>query len=196
MRSVVRCVRKPIQLCALASVLALAGCSLPFRSSAPPPVVPQTGSELQFTTYTHPTWGYTIDTLQGASISDSRDGRTTTIAYADDTLVRGSYTTQVEVVPEIGAVTPDQMLQQAIQAVLPSPPAPSPISAGTLPGAQINYSTAKGDVCQDRNALMAAFVVNGTGYLVRVTSDALNRCNTGELPETQRIIDSFRPPAQ
>ncbi len=195
MRSV-RHIRIHIHILALVSVLALAGCSLPFRRSAPPPIVPQTGSELQFTTYTHPTWGYTIDTLQGASISDSRDGRTTTIAYGDDTLVRGSYTTQVEVVPEVGAVTPDQMLQQAIQPVISSPPAPSPISTGTLPGAQVNYSTAKGDVCQDRNALMAAFVVNGTGYLVRVTSDALNRCNTDELPETQRVIGSFQPPAQ
>jgi len=198
MRSVVRRARTYIVTTAAAGTLLLSGCSLPFfGSEAAPAIVPQSGTELQFTTYQHPEWGYTLDIPQGASVSNNRDGRVTTISYADDTIVRGSYNTQVEVVPEIGAVTAEQMLQQAVQPVISNPPSPSPLSTsdGTLSGAQINYATPKGDVCQERNALMAGFVVNGTGYLVRVTSDGLNRCDTAAIPETKRIIDSFRPPA-
>ncbi len=198
MRSVVRRARTYIVTTAAAGTLLLSGCSLPiFGAEAAPTIAPQSGTELQFTTYTHPEWGYTVDIPQGAGISHNRDGRVTTAAYADDTIVRGSYNTQIEVVPEIGAVTPGQMLQQAVQPVISNPPAPSPISTngGALPGAQIIYAAADGDVCEERNAVMAGFVVNGTGYLVRVSSDGLNRCDTAAIPETKRIIDSFRPPA-
>ncbi len=198
MKSVVRRTRTLLVTIAAAGTLILSGCSLPFfGAEAAPAIVPQSGTELQFTTYQHPDWGYTVDIPQGASISHNRDGRVTTAAYADDTLVRGSYNTQIEVVPEIGAVTAEQMLQQAVQPVISNPPAPSPISTngGTLPGAQLSYAASDGVVCEERNAVMAGFVVNGTGYLVRVTSDGLNRCDTAAIPETKRIIDSFRPPA-
>lgn len=199
MRSVVRRVHTYIAMIAVAATLVLSGCSLPFfRKEAPPAIVPQTGTALQFTTYTHPSWGYTIDIPQGASVSDNRDGRVTTIAYADDTLVRGSYNTQVEVVPNIDVPDATQLLQRAVQPVLSNPPSLSPITAnnGALPGAQLNYAAFKGSVCQQRNAVMAGFVVNGTGYLIRVTSDGLNRCDTAVLPETKHIVGSFRPPAR
>ncbi len=198
MKSVVRRTRTYLVTIAAAGTLALSGCSLPFLGGDDPaPIVPQTGTELQFTSYIHPEWGYTLDIPQGASISHNRDGRVTTAAYGDDTIVRGSYNTQIEVVPEIGDVTPEQMLQQAVQPVISNPPSPTPISTngGTLPGAQIIYAAADGNVCEERNAVMAGFVVNGTGYLVRVSSDGLNRCDTAAIPETKRIIDSFRPPA-
>jgi hypothetical protein len=157
--------------------------------------VPQTGTELQFTQYTHPQWQYTLDIPQGASVSTSRDGRVTTITYADDRIVRGRYVTQVEVVPEIGDTTVEQLLEAAALRIADEP-VPSPVSANneTLQGAQITFATAKGEVCQERNAVMAGYVAAQTGYLVRVTSDGLNRCDTSALPETQRIIESFRLP--
>lgn len=195
MRSMVRMSRRSVLSMIVAGML-LAGCSLPFGGESAPQIVPQTGTELQFTNYTHPQWGYTVDIPQGASPSNSRDGRITTITYADDTLIRGRYVTQIEVVPEIGARTPDQMIQEAAQRINPVP-STSPITTldGALQGAQITFDAAKGEVCETRNAIMAAYVVGNNGYLVRVTSDGLNRCDTDTLPETQRVIGSFRPPS-
>jgi hypothetical protein len=177
---------------AITSVL-LAGCSLPFTGQDAPPIVPQTGRELTFTTYHNPDWGYTIAIPEGASVRPLKDGRITTLAYADDTIVRGEYVTQVEVVPEIGHATPTQLLQEAA-ARLVNPPAPTEVrnADGSLTGAQLTFETSKGEVCEKPNAVMAAYVVGQRGYLVRVTSDGLNRCDTAALPETQQVIKSFR----
>jgi len=147
-----------------------------------------------FNSYIHPRWGYQLPIPNGARIVSSPDELSTSFLYEDANLIRGAYNLSVDVLPETGADSPEELVQAMADAGIDIAPATTvEVDGGRLVGAAISYLLPQGGTqCAEMRVLDVAFIEAGTGYVLKIRSDAPDRCDAQALPETQGVLSSFR----
>lgn len=161
----------------------------------PAPAEVQPDNIIEFTSFVHPEWGYSLVIPKKRTISHSEDGYHTTFEYEDTHLINGSYTLEVEVVLQPGTDSPDELVQRlAHGAKNPSSTRKVSGEGGTVVGAAISYEIEGSKQCPRLRVLSVAFIEDGRGYILRVKSDALGRCEAERVPQTKPVVDSFRIP--
>lgn len=185
----------------ITGLLFIAGCTLSpapagVRSdNTPAPFEVRPDNIIEFTSFVHPEWGYSLAVPKNATISHSEDGHRTTFEYEDNHLIYGSYTLEVEVVPQPGTDSPDELVQRLTYgAKNPSPARKVSVEGGRVVGAAMSYEMDGGKRCPHLRVLDVVFIEGGRGYILRIRSDAPGRCEAESVPQTEPVVDSFRIP--
>jgi hypothetical protein len=159
-------------------------------TSTPAPFVVDRANVFEFEQYTNSAWGLKLSVPKGAVQSERRDALS--FAYSDDKLINGRFTVEVERRPS----TTGSAIQalQVLSLGLPAASGPETITGdgGRLVGALLTYSAGPGARCSDVQSVLAVFVDGPFTYALRVSSDAANRCDTRNVPQTAGVIDSLR----
>jgi len=205
-----------IYLFALPALLALAACGtldVSFSETPEPPLITSTAtretapddvenSESPTETtnpwtvlerYTHPSFGYQISVPQGAVVFEDEEAENTTFFADPRAPGNGDYLISVQVLPEAGR-SAGQLLE-ALATAENDASAIEAISAGDdgVQGAWTTYNGGPGTSCAELRMLLAAFVEQGFAYILRLGSNLPGKCDAGDLPEVQAIVQNFRP---
>ena len=166
----------------------------------PTPYVVERGKVFEFTVYEDPIWSYELPVPEGTSVAHSDDHLYTTFEYASTSTIKGRYVMQREVMPELQDLSVSELLDQ-MTADAKDPSAIKEINTDGLVlngsrtrGAIRSYEAEPGTYCPHPRALALVFVEGNVGYILRIESDALDRCEVESLPETRAVIASIRIP--
>ncbi len=164
-------------------------------TATPPPAEVVRGEAYEFESYLDPNWGFRLSIPKSATVSVSDDTRHVLIDDSESPVWGGSFRMVVEVVPEADAATPEALLQQVLQDVPGrSMPREFAVDGGRLPAAMVSFDPGAGRHCEQRRAVAAGYLASRTGFVVRIETDAPDRCDATALPEIEPVIESFRAP--
>ncbi|RLB33411.1 MAG: hypothetical protein DRH12_18425 [Deltaproteobacteria bacterium] len=190
-----------LTLCVVAGLFSGCGPAQQLASGpTPTPYTVEMGKAFEFTAYEDPIWSYELAVPEGASIAHSDDQLHTTFEYEDTSIIKGRYVMQMEIVPELQDLSVSELLDQ-MTADTKDPSAIKELNGDELVldgrrviGSIRSYEAEPGTYCPHPRALALAFVEGNVGYILRIESDALDRCEVESLPETRSVIASIRIP--
>lgn len=162
--------------------------------ATPAPFVVDRGNVIGFTPFTEAGWGLQLAVPKDAIRQELGDRLSFT--YADDRLIFGTYTIDVER-RQIRAGSPSEGLE-LISQDLPSASAIETVTAdgGRIVGALRTYAGGAGSSCASSRVVVAVFMSGAFSYVLRISSDAPARCDARTVPQTTQVIDSIRFAAQ
>jgi hypothetical protein len=190
--------------------LDLSVASTPEPTSAAPVASPETGGEvsgeagapatLALERYTSPQIGYSLPVPSGAEVLEEAEGRVVYFTVGSDPSGEPGFIMVVETIVDLPAEAQDSA-QAVLEWQLASINGVSPLGlagseSGSLDRAAASFPGGQAELCSATELVLAAYLVDGVAYLVRLASDGPGRCDAAVLSETAEILSGFVPPSE